>query len=67
MTERLSWSRIKSLYRGQWVELIDFEWDWESHYPAWACVRHHHYDRNELLRLIEQSPAKKETVLLYLG
>ena len=67
MNTRSSWSQIKKEFRGQWVELTDFEWDWSSSHPSWARVRNHASDRNELIALIEFAGKKSDAVILFVG
>ena len=67
MSTRYSWSQIKKEFSGQWVELTDFEWDWNSSHPSQARVRNHASDRNELIALIEFAGKKEGAVILYVG
>jgi hypothetical protein len=67
MTARLSWSHIKEMYEGEWVELVNVEWDWNKPTPSAGRVRHHASDRAELMKKIQGSAAEPEAVILYLG
>jgi hypothetical protein len=67
MNTRYSWSQIKKEFSGKWVELTDFEWDWNSAHPSWARVRNHASDRSELIALIEFTGKKDGAVILYVG
>lgn len=63
----MSWSRIKDLFEGEWVELIDFDWEWSSPFPKFARVRNHASDRTELMGLIAAEGAASNSVILYIG
>lgn len=63
MRQRLSWNQVKKLYEGQWVELVDFEWDWNNAYPRWACVGLSADSREELLSL----STNDESLILFIG
>ena len=67
MNQILSWHSIRDFFKGQWVELIDCDWEWSKPFPRKAAVRHHAWDRNELLALIEKSGALTESSIMYLG
>jgi hypothetical protein len=64
---RMSWNRIKELFEGEWVELIDFDWEWTSSFPRLARVRNHASDRAELMSLIEAQGSIENAVVLYVG
>ncbi len=66
-SHRLSWSKLQDSFEGEWVELIDFEWNWTLAHPIWARVRHHASDRNELLSKIEQSGKVPGSIVFYMG
>jgi len=63
----MRWQKIKEVFKGQWVELANFEWDWDSAVPTTAQVVHHAQDREELLQMIEESGAAQDGVILYVG
>lgn len=63
----MSWSQIKKDFNGQWVEMTDFEWDWDSAHPSWAKIRNHASDRNELIAQIEFVGKKDGAVILFIG
>lgn len=65
--ERLDWIDLKTKFGDQWVEMIDFEWDWDKSFPAWAVIRHHSSDRDNLNRLIEVSGEIEGAVVIHLG
>ena len=64
---RLSWSKIKEIFCGEWVELVDFEWPWERPAPAWGRVRLHASDRADLMRAIERRGEVEDAIVLYIG
>lgn len=80
---RIPWSRIRSLYLGEWVELYDPVWSSDTPYPIAARVRNHSRSRHELLRASSAygrhgtaatratestaSPYSPESVVLFVG
>lgn len=65
---KMSWNKIKQLFDGEWVELVEFDWEWSSPFPRTARVRQHAPDRAELLELIGDSDAaRKNSIILYVG
>jgi hypothetical protein len=80
---RIPWSRIRSLYLGEWVELCDPVWSSDTPYPIAARVRNHNRSRHELLRASSAygrhgvaptratesaaSPHSLESVVLFVG
>ena len=64
---RMSWNRIKELFEGEWVELVDFDWEWTSSFPRLARVRNHASDRAELMSLIDVQGSLENSVVLYVG
>lgn len=67
MNNRLSWSAIRSAYAGQWVELTDSLWRWNSPYPKLARVRHHATNRNQLLELIKGDSPLEDSIILHVS
>lgn len=67
MNHMLSWHSIREFFKGQWVELIDCDWEWSRSYPRKARVRHHAWDRNELLAHIEAAGERRESTIMYVG
>lgn len=67
MTTRLSWSHIKEMYEGEWVELVEVEWDWNKPTPSGGRVRNHATDRADLMKMIQRSAHQPDAVVLYLG
>lgn len=64
---RISWTQLRDLFAGEWVELVDFRWEWNSPTPAWAVIRHHASDRKALLKKIAESGEREDALILYLG
>jgi hypothetical protein len=64
---RLSWSMIKESFAGEWVELVDCDWDWDRATPSRAQVRHYSSDRNELMRQIQCDGELEDAIVLYVG
>lgn len=67
MNPTLSWHSIRDFFKGQWVELIDCEWDARKPFPKRARVRHHAWDRQELLAAIEESGEMESSTIMYIG
>lgn len=67
MNPTLSWHSIRDFFKGQWVELIDCEWDARKPFPKRARVRHHAWDRQELLAAIEESGEIDSSTIIYIG
>ena len=65
--EKMSWDSIRENYKGQWVELVAYEWDWNKAFPKWATVRNHSRDRFDLISKIENSEQAQGTVVLFVG
>jgi hypothetical protein len=68
MSSRLSWKLLKEAFAGEWVELIDYQWDWSAPHPRWARVEAHASDRGELLSHIQKRGGMTESsLILYIG
>jgi len=67
MSNKLSWKSIRDKFPGQWVELVDFDWDWDKRYPTQASVRHHAIDREALKSLIRKNGPVEGSAVVYLG
>jgi hypothetical protein len=63
----IAWSKLKNFFEGQWVELVDYKWDWNAAAPSCARIRHHATDRSELLELIRQDKKIPGSVVLFIG
>ncbi|MCO6430677.1 MAG: hypothetical protein J5J00_07425 [Deltaproteobacteria bacterium] len=67
LTQRLSWNQIREWYHGQWVELVDYEWEWDQKTPTRARVRNYSSDRRELLERSKRSDSPEGAVILFVG
>ena len=63
MKYRLTWNQIKENFAGLWVELVDFEWQWESGFPKHAKVQNFAGSRRELLDKV----SSEDSVILFVG
>ncbi len=64
---KMSWSKIKQLFEGEWVELVELDWDWSSPFPRTARVKNHAPDRSELLELMGAEDQSANSVVLFVG
>lgn len=64
---RLPWGKIREAFAGQWVELVDVDWDWRSPHPRRARVRNFADDRPALIEGVRASHAIADGVVLYIG
>lgn len=64
---KMSWSKIKQLFEGEWVELVELDWDWSSAFPRTARVRNHAPDRAELMEVIAEVGSAPNSVVLFIG
>lgn len=67
MNKQLSWNQISQNYKGHWVELVDFEWDWNSAYPSRARIRNASSDRNLLMSKIRSQGEIENSVVIFVG
>ena len=65
MNKQLSWYQISQSYSGHWVELVDFEWDWDSAYPTKAKIRHASSDRASLMSKIKSDVEQENSVVIF--
>lgn len=63
----IPWSHIRDFFEGQWIELTDYKWDWNAPTPAFGTIRHHSWDRAELLELIRKDKKIDGSVVLFVG
>lgn len=56
MTEKLTWQEIEERYDGQWVQLVDYEWNDEDLYPTYGVVQAHAPTRKEFNALVREQP-----------
>ena len=66
MSKKLTWAEINELYRDEWVELIDYEWDETEPDPKSGRVRVHSKDRKEFEKLIRQD-SPEDSALVFVG
>lgn len=66
MDKKLTWEEIKTKYDGEWVELVDFEWDETEPDPQTGRVRVHSKDKKEFHKMILDRP-DCETAIVYVG
>jgi len=66
MTKKLTWEEIKKQYDGEWVELIDYDWDDTESDPQAGVVRFHSKDKKEFHKLILDRP-DCESAIVYVG
>jgi hypothetical protein len=73
---KMPWSQIRTLFTGEWVELVDITWHGDGPYPQAARVRNHHPNRQVLLRALEGAAAQgaytaaellEQTTILFIG
>ncbi len=62
MNKKLSWREIRKHFSGQWVELVDCDWDWKDAKPKSACVRNFSPNRKKLI-----GKDNKDSVILYVS
>ena len=65
---RLPWKVVQDLYRGEWVELTDYRWEWDELHPRWVCIRHHSNSRQALIHKVKslshESSSDKEPLIV---
>ena len=66
MSEKLTWEQIEERYKGEWVELVDYEWDETEPDPRSGVVRTHSSNRKEFDHLIRQNPPD-DSALVFVG
>ena len=67
VSKKIGWSQLKDFFEGEWVELVDYEWNWKQPYPSWARIRHHAPDRAELLEFIRSDRSLAGSVVIFIG
>lgn len=63
----ISWAEINEKYKGQWVELVAYEWNWSQSSPSFAKVRHASSDRASLMAKVQNSVSVEDSLVLYIG
>ncbi len=66
MSKRLTWEQIREQYDGEWVELVDYEWDETEPDPTAGVVRVHSKKRKEFEDLVRNSPPE-DSALVFVG
>jgi hypothetical protein len=66
MKEKLTWDEISRIHHGEWVELINYEWDETEPDPKSGVVRVHSKDPKEFESLIKDNPPQ-DSALLFVG
>lgn len=66
MEQKLSWEQIAQQYKGQWVELVDYEWQDGEPYPTAGAVRVHDADRKQFYRQANQN-RPLDSAILFVG
>lgn len=64
---KLTWSEIRDIYQGQWVELHDVDWNAHISIPRRARVRHASFDRDTLFENIRNEKPVLESVILHVS
>jgi hypothetical protein len=64
---KLSWNTIRDSFSGEWIELVNYQWEWGEATPRWGRVRFHSADRAGLMRQIEAAGEVSDSVVLYVG
>ena len=67
INKKLTWEELHNSFRGEWVELIDYEWEWDKKFPIWVIVRHHSTDRDLLNDMIASGDEIDDAIVIYLG
>lgn len=65
--QKLPWAQIQELFEDQWVELVEYDWDWSQAFPSHARVRNFSNDRIDLMVKIQKAGEVPESVVLFLG
>jgi hypothetical protein len=60
---KIPWKILRDTFEGEWVELVEYEWDWGAPFPKWARVRHHAPERSELMASIQN----RDNLILFIG
>lgn len=62
MNKKISWNEIKNDFAGQWVELVDCDWDWKDAHPRSARILNSSDNRKKLI-----TKDSKDSVILYVS
>ncbi len=66
MPEKLTWNEIKQKYDGEWVQLVDYDWDDSEPYPSAGVVSVHAPTRKQFDQLSKESSAY-DAARVYVG
>lgn len=66
MDKRLSWEEIEQEFDGEWVQLVDFDWDMTEPNLKAGVVRFHAKGRKELSSFIKGN-APRDSAIFYVG
>ncbi|MCC6220948.1 MAG: hypothetical protein IT291_06885 [Deltaproteobacteria bacterium] len=66
MGKKLTWDEIIKQYYGEWVELVDYEWDETEPDPKAGVVRIHSKNRKEFEGLVRTAPPE-DSALVFVG
>ena len=64
--QKITWDKIQKQYEGEWVELINYDWQDGQPYPAAGEVRVHASDRKEFYQQANID-RPKDSAILYVG
>jgi hypothetical protein len=72
MKKRLSWKEISETYSGQWVELVDCDWEWNEPHPSFAKVVTASSNRSIIMSEMRQrskklGTRKLQSVIIHVG
>jgi len=67
MNKRLAWSQIRDFFEGQWIELVDVEWNENATFPTRARVRNYAAERSSLIEKISGAREVNDAIILYVG
>lgn len=67
MKKTISWDQITKLYSGQWVELVDCEWEWHEAHPKQARVQNASFQRSNLFSTNKTNLSKEESIILFVS
>ena len=63
MQEKLTWEEIRSTYKDEWVELVNFEWNESEANPSCGVVYRHSKERKELHTLFMRDPIDNSAIV----
>ena len=63
MSEHLTWQTIQERFNGEWIQLVDYEWEEHEADPRMGVVRLHSKDEKEFHRMLKANPVAESAVL----